>query len=692
MELQHFSHSHPLVFNEEPNNDKAKCLGCGDVVLGPSFNCKACGFYLDQKCAEAPSELVHPFHRNHNLNLLNRNPNGGESVCNFCYKNCENFIYHCSSSSSCQLNLHIKCALFLYNLVEKKNRKPQIAHIDPLSSTEFHSKEPKETNCFVCWKPLLDSTYLSLDFGFYLHKKCIELPLEINHLCHRQHSLFFQFNSEHLPCQICQETHGCEFVYYCSPCKFAIHIGCESPPPIIEDTRNHEHPFTRWLRPYPFICDACGIEGNYESYTCSTCCLVLHKKCISLPHIIKSVWHHHPIFHKYFVVDNECGPLECGMCHEEVNTVHGSYYCSECKFIVHVNCVLNDISGSYYKVDLEDVYHLYQLLASYAMVPSFDVIRKINLGENVIDTEIKHFSHEHNLLLSHDEVEDERYCDGCSLLIITSFYHCLQCDFFLHKSCVDELPKKEQIWLHFHQEPLNLVPNRIFVCNACKLACTGFAYRGETCCFYTICVRCAKISFARTSEGHMHLLLLYGSYSQGQCNACGISTGGNFFTYRCKGCNFNLHDGCAIHFPEVVAHQCDQHYLKLTYHEDNDYSEYLYCDICEERRNPNNWFYHCAICNTSSHHQCVLKFDTNFIKRGTKIFVESVHAHPLVFKQKVYDYPEPCSKCGQRCLDLALECLEASCTYIIHWKCNAICHPKLFIELYSCSTMLKSGS
>ncbi|OMO53324.1 C1-like protein [Corchorus olitorius] len=90
MELQHFSHTHPLVFNEEPINEdeKAKCSGCGEVMLGPSFSCIACRFYLHQKCAEASSELAHPFHHNHNLNLLNNNPYKGLGfgACDFCDK------------------------------------------------------------------------------------------------------------------------------------------------------------------------------------------------------------------------------------------------------------------------------------------------------------------------------------------------------------------------------------------------------------------------------------------------------------------------------------------------------------------------------------------------------------------------------------------------------------------------------
>ncbi|PPD76014.1 hypothetical protein GOBAR_DD27055 [Gossypium barbadense] len=103
----------------------------------------------------------------------------------------------------------------------------------------------------------------------------------------------------------------------------------------------------------------------------------------------------------------------------------------------------------------------------------------------------------------------------------------------------------------------------------------------------------------------------------------------------------------ALHMLKEV----DGHCLVLTFHEDTDYSEYLYCDICEKQRSPYTWFYHCAICDNSAHLHCVVG-DHPFIKRGMT-FIESHHPHVLVFVEK-------------HCLDLAVECSDAECKYIIH--------------------------
>ncbi|OMO96988.1 Zinc finger, PHD-type [Corchorus olitorius] len=686
MELQHFSHIHPLLFIEDPINENKKvanCSGCGELVSGPSFSCMACGFYLDKTCGEAPSELAHPFHRDHSLNLLTSKP---RCRCHFCGKDCENFLYHCSS---CELSLHIKCALFLYKFARKKIGDLQIAHIDPLIPTEnIHPERLKEAKCFACQKPLLDSqsqAYLSLDSGFYLHKLCLPLEIEINHLSHRQHSLFLQFRRKH--CQICNENTptfsslqlrpGIGLVYYCETCQFACDIKCLAlVPPIVDEASIHQHPLSRCFRQVPFICDACGTSGNTVSYICSTCGLTIHRNCLALPRFIDSQGHHHPLSHKYFIADDECGAVECGICHEEVNKVHGSYYCSECKFVVHVPCAI-DNPLTYRAIKSREAYQkLINEGPSDSMDPLFIVVKEIKLGENVINIEIKHFGHAHNLVLSEEEGEYEKWCDGCSLLITTPFYHCLQCDFFLHKSCA-ELQRKKRVFFAEDQEgPFHLTSYDIFLCSYCESLCSGFAYQCQKNSFVVSCIRCSEVSLMPyTSPGHKHPLFCYRPsgfskrHGYGPCNACGGTTDLGAI-YRCKVCNFNLHYPC-VFLPQVVRHRCDEYRLKLTYHEENDYSEYLYCDICEEKRDPNNWFYHCATCDTSAHLVCILK-DLPFVKRGSRLFNERIHPQTLVFMQReAYQCPaEICTLCGQPCLDLALVCSVAGCNYIRHLQCT----------------------
>ncbi|KAH1045682.1 hypothetical protein J1N35_036466, partial [Gossypium stocksii] len=126
---------------------------------------------------------------------------------------------------------HIKCALFSKTIAENKVRELEgVSQKHLLVSSENDSEEIEETECFTCRKPLLDSPYISFDSRFHLHKKCLDLPIEVNHLFHSQHPLVLQFNSQRLPCQICKTTQPRGLVYCCSPCEFAIHIACVERP------------------------------------------------------------------------------------------------------------------------------------------------------------------------------------------------------------------------------------------------------------------------------------------------------------------------------------------------------------------------------------------------------------------------------------------------------------------------------
>ncbi|MBA0612300.1 hypothetical protein Godav_012913 [Gossypium davidsonii] len=92
------------------------------------------------------------------------------------------------------------------------------------------------------------------------------------------------------------------------------------------------------------------------------------------------------------------------------------------------------------------------------------VLQRNGAGEATV---IEHFKHSHHLMLSDGVGEyDNKCCDGCLLPIVASFYYCTQCDFFLHKVCV-ELPKVKDVWHHRCRPPLILTSNEVFRCVKC---------------------------------------------------------------------------------------------------------------------------------------------------------------------------------------------------------------------------------
>ncbi|MFQ6653979.1 hypothetical protein Gotur_025125 [Gossypium turneri] len=289
---------------------------------------------------------------------------------------------------------------------------------------------------------------------------------------------------------------------------------------------------------------------------------------------------------------------------------------------------------------------------------SIIVIESNDAGEA---TKIKHFKHMHNLRLGPFVGGYENSCDGCMLPISDPFYYCSECAFFLHKACA-ELPRMKNVWHHNCKEPLALISDKAFECGRCWHISNAFAYECYGC-ERKICLRCviALTPGARTCLKHEHPLFYYTKHN-GKCNACGTTTQAAF---RCKDCNFVLDLDC-FSLPITARHKCDEHLLSLTDHDDNSYSEHHHCDICEESRDPNRWFYNCSTCDTSAHVYCVLG-PYRFLKLRS-IHERNDHPHPLTIVKKKYYYPY-CDKCGKPCVDVALECSKSECKYIVHWNC-----------------------
>ncbi|MBA0737799.1 hypothetical protein Gogos_011243 [Gossypium gossypioides] len=293
---------------------------------------------------------------------------------------------------------------------------------------------------------------------------------------------------------------------------------------------------------------------------------------------------------------------------------------------------------------------------------SISVIERNDAGEA---TKIKHFKHMHNLMLGPFVGGYENSCNGCMLPLSDPFYYCSECGFFLHKACA-ELTKMKNVWHHHCQEPLALISDKAFECQECWHISNAFAYECSGC-EENKCLRCviALTPGARTCLKHVHPLYFYRDY-EGQCNACGDTTRG-YGAFCCKDCNFVLDLGC-FSLPITARHKCDEHLLSLTDNDDNSYSESHHCDICEESRDANRWFYHCTTCDTSAHVGCVLG-SYPFLKLGS-IYEETNHPHPLIIVKKKYYYLD-CNKCGKPCEDVALECSKLECKYIVHWDCVA---------------------
>jgi hypothetical protein len=536
----------------------------------------------------------------------------------------------------------------------------ELQHLSHKHPLNFNEDLPRSTNdiidiypynCHLCWKQVSGPNYSCKECSwFVLHKSCAELPRKLRHPLHRKHPLLLSavhdwFESE---CEGCNTGALACFHYSCFDCKFYLHINCASMPLTIQ-AESHAHPLTLVRRSVSFTCDACGKEGKGMFYLCAVCPFLVHLECASFPLTVKHIRHTHPLnlTNSLEVHQFQSDHRLCELCVKIVDIDYMLYYCSACDYVNHLHCATNK--------QLEDTeVGLDETIDSFPYV-----VLKSKVGEDKMEkaVEIKHFSHEHDLELIDEQLENKEKCDACVSSISLPFYSCVQCRFFLHKSCV-ELPKKKSHSLHRHT--LILLPERpnarSFDCDACNRTCNGFTYCCDKCDF-DLDVHCSLIPDIINHDGHEHQLILSSKYTSylDKCSSCDFH---RKVLFRCADCEFTLDFKCAT-LPRTIRYGPYEQSFVLCYKDEDSSSNEYFCDICEEERDPKKWFYYCADLNFSAHPDCIL---------GELSYVKSMrHEHPLklVDKSKVAD--RLCDECGSLCYGLTYKCIN--CNFNLHNWC-----------------------
>ena len=509
----------------------------------------------------------------------------------------------------------------------------------------------EEAVCQVCEEPPSGSGYKCSECNVLCHKSCFDLPDEIQHPMHPNHNLRIGAPLSAYYCVACGKC--CErcFSYGCKHrgCVFNIDIKCSSRWRVNKDDC-HQHAFVPIRKNIQFTCEGCGEEGkDMVCLYCTICQLLIHSNCSSFSRTIKIRDHEHPLKLIYSVHQvKEHASIFCELCHKEVKTEYAIYYCQKCNYAAHLRCT----RGRGLRMDMNAMIESPQV----GFIGNVTgIIKDINRVENQKDQppEIKHFSHQHDLIINYEEVKIDKLCDGCMQLISPPFYNCAQCNFFLHNICAKLPTKATHPNVSFHLTLLSQAPfsNGVFKCFFCKQYRHGFAYKTEGY-MYFFCIQCLALQETFQHEAHQHPLFFDETILGQNCKFCEGTA-----IFVCSPCNLFLDPSCAT-LPPTADHKYDEHPLKLT---SEDKSEEYYCLICEQERDPSHLFYYCAKCDFSAHPRCVIgKYP--YIKFG-KTYNDEHHQHPLTFVKKTKFSP-PCDVCGDQFDEVALECTR--CKLTIH--------------------------
>jgi len=525
---------------------------------------------------------------------------------------------------------------------------------------ELQNDGSNEFVCSGCDESVWGPAYkCSQHCNFSLHKSCAELPREIQHPLHPNHTLVLQVPpSRPKLCEACYRS--CErcFFYHCNTCDFdGLHIECASgwrTKP--EDC--HQHEFISIFQQIQFTCELCGEDRNSFAQVCRICQLLAHTPCTEMPRTIKIIADRHWLNLVYSlgqVMKEHDDCVLCNLCGKKLNLKYAAYYCQQCDFVAHLECARQNWIGPSDTVD-----------------SSIDLIEDRDFEEGEELEAIKHFSHNHYLFITRNEIEGHHHkliCEGCKQSISVPFYSCEQCDYFLHSKCA-RFPLKKRHPNHLH--PLTLSAkgrendiNDLVYCNACGCFSHGFAYTCVQDCPYSLDIRCCSIPKTIKHEVHQHSLF-HAISSAEKCSACdGSEEQGRNGVFVCKECKFALGFKCAT-LPLKAKYEYDPHLLSLTHTitAENDDSEKYCCLICEEKRNPDDWFYYCGECNFTAHPRCIVGLNPYI--DCCKTFITDFHQHPLTFLRRTKVSP-PCDACGKTFNEnVALNCTQ--CKFIIHWE------------------------
>ncbi|KAJ0436453.1 putative chromatin regulator PHD family [Helianthus annuus] len=578
---------------------------------------------------------------------------------------------------------------------------------------------------------------------YSIHKFCAELPEKMEDICH-PHTLYLLQKERYWWCDVCYSDHNPHdlLCYGCLECYFIVDVKCamKKLQKHIIHHPSHKHPLVCMAKQIICECDACGKEHKGVFYHCLMCSGFIHNHCVFLPkklqiqHTTNDFFTHiHPLNLAYtFPKADQRSKFypRCRVCRQEFNNENlWIYKCEKCRYYTHLDCatsrnepfmsILTSPGTGKILKNYEDAEHP-NLLHLPFRDPSYSLLKHLFFKENGSNTCKTHdIGHQHPLTLVdarcgditiptsstiksisyHDPMKRiQLLCDGCVRPITSGpIYVCDnegQCNFVFHEWCsrlpaeLKDHPAHRQHTLILHSKAPPRKFFGVFLCDACRLHCNGFAYCCMDCNNFIIDVHCAFLPKEITHTFHPNHLLsrVYHEERVGRCRMCG-----DYFFHRisfdCHTCNdFRLHVGCALFIPETTRNKCDKHPMKLSYFPIENHKSDYFCEVCERELNPEMPFYHCHECMQSMHTACapsILQYETyDEDGRGVYQFVNmkfggtynniEVHPHPLSFLQGIQDDGQCARSRSYGCYEglqynMIFKCLD--CKFAVHYKC-----------------------
>ncbi|XP_028108864.1 uncharacterized protein LOC114307668 [Camellia sinensis] len=395
MELQHFSHEHPLIFTEEYGKDYVdddndnehpehpltlswipqepllfhRCHFCKAYWIGFAYSCSVCNFDNDIICAQKPQIIKHTSHKHPMTPLLRTML----FSCDACGLEHEDMSYLCHT---CQFWIHESCASL-------PNTVKHFDHDHPLTLCYSFPREFDNFVfcCDICSEYLDKACWIYSCVGCrcYGHLNCaiaataasqeeqfrLVWPRPLLFWIRRQRWNFkilrsvlfpFQLSNDHYTQNTCSlSSHktllvlgssGVELVHFFAmdlPTSVPLAHSTSMPRVVpywaLSDTKLTKH----HLLPenFPWACNACHVCSPLLTFGCETCGFNLHIRCALWLRTIRHRYDEHPYSLNYVPVKDHLAEYYCEVCCYKLNPKNWFYHCDECDQSIHCECIIS---------------------------------------------------------------------------------------------------------------------------------------------------------------------------------------------------------------------------------------------------------------------------------------------------------------------------------------------------------------
>ncbi|KAL5562916.1 hypothetical protein UlMin_032663 [Ulmus minor] len=264
------------------------------------------------------------------------------------------------SCHQCSFHIHSSCSMIPIPIIscDNQNHVQYTCHDRPMTPVERN--DGVIIDCFACQLPWSSGPAYTCQQSCQtiLHKECAELPQKIEHSSlHPHHPLKLQISGPR-SCNACYKRNYW-VMFQCEECTFNLCPDCAFLFPTVR-WRRHNHRLFLMER---------GWSVDHNCYVCNNtrhqvhrvkdevhhtrsllfrcmeieCDLNIHFLCGPLPRTIKHECHVHPLILVDSIKYDDSNEYYCDICEETRDEQFRVYFCTVCKYVAHIHCVLDEV-------------------------------------------------------------------------------------------------------------------------------------------------------------------------------------------------------------------------------------------------------------------------------------------------------------------------------------------------------------